>query len=299
MARLFCLLLAPLVACFPLRSSVDAGVSYRTISVAWPQDTRCLNDENPETAKEIVIGDTLIVAVAGGDNPIPDSVWEDFSPGWGNRKNSTRNLQFDDSCFARSPWADEDCEGEDCASIVEVKDYTWIELSQILAVDCLPGGGACNPQSLQPGELAMIVTRKCHRLTFVGEQIFLVGPQGEEAVLHASAGSAAPTTDVELPDGWSLERRTLDEPLTIHPFGGEGACCITSFATRASSPTTRSPTRRYLPLTTQQPAARRGAEPPPEDRPVTGCARACTDPQPDQSGRGWSHGPATRSGWYR
>ena len=224
MARLFCLLLAPLVACFPLRSSVDAGVSYRTVSVAWPQDTRCLNDENPETAKEIVIGDTLMVAVAGGDHPIPDSEWEDFSPGWGNRKNSTRSLQFDDSCFARSPHAAQGCVGEDCATVVAVKDYTWIELSQILAVDCRPDGGACNPQSLQPGELAMIVTRKCHRLTFVGQQIFLVGPQGEEAVLHASAGSAAPTTDVELPDGWSLERRTLDEPLTIHPFGGEGEC---------------------------------------------------------------------------
>ena len=147
-------------------------MSYKTVSVAWPEDTQCLNDKDPEIAKEIVIGDTLMVAVAGGDNRIPDSEWEDFRPGWGVRKNSTRNLQFADSCFARSPWADEDCEGEDCASIVEVKGYTWIELSQILAVDCLPSGDACNPEKLKSGELAFIVTRKCHRITFAGEQIF-------------------------------------------------------------------------------------------------------------------------------
>ena len=124
MSRLHCLLLAPMVACLPFKSSQDAGVSYETASVSWPEDTECINEEDPEIAKEIVIGDTLMVTVAGGDNPIPDSEWEDFRPGWGNRKNSTRNLQFDDSCFVRSPGADEDCEGEDCATIVEVKDYT-------------------------------------------------------------------------------------------------------------------------------------------------------------------------------
>ena len=124
MSRLPCLLLTPMVACLPFKSSLDAGVSYETVSVSWPEDTDCLNEVSPEIAKEIVIGDTLMVAVAGGDTPIPDSEWEDFRPGWGNRKNSTRNLQFDDSCFARSPWADEDCEAEDCASITEVKGYT-------------------------------------------------------------------------------------------------------------------------------------------------------------------------------
>ena len=224
MSRLPCLLLAPVVACLPFESSLDAGVSYETVSVSWPEDTACINEEDPKIAKEIVIGATLMVAVAGGDNPVPDSEWEDFRPGWGNRKNSTRNLQFDDSCFARSPEADEDCAGEDCATIVEVKDHTWIELSQILAVDCLPSGETCNPQKIASGELAVIVTRKCHRITLEGEQLFLYGPDGEEAVLHASAGTEAPTTDVELPDGWSIQRKTLDEPLTIHPFGGEGEC---------------------------------------------------------------------------
>ena len=224
MSRLPCLLLAPVVACLPLESSLDAGVSYEAVSVSWPEDTECINEEDPEIAKEIVIGESLVVAVAGGDNPIPDSDWDAFGPGWGNRKNSTRNLQFDDSCFARSPYADVDCDGEDCATIIEVKGYTWIELSQILAVDCLPSGEACNPETLTPGELAVIVTRKCHRLTFAGEQLFLYGPDGETAVLHASAGTEDPTTDVELPEGWSIARETLDEPLTIHPFGGEGEC---------------------------------------------------------------------------
>lgn len=224
MSRLPCLLLAPMVACLPFESSLDADLSYETVHVSWPEDTECINEEDPDIAKEIVIGDTLMVAVAGGDNPISDSEWADFRPGWGNRKNSTRNLQFDDSCFARSPWADEDCEGEDCATFVQVKDYTWIELAQIQAIDCLPSGETCNPERLKSGELAFIVTRKCHQITFSGEQFFLYGPYGEQAVLHASGGTEAPTTDVALPDGWSIEQETLDEPLTIHPFGGEGEC---------------------------------------------------------------------------
>lgn len=224
MSRLSFLLVVPMVGCLPFESSLDAGVSYETVSIAWPEDTECINDDTPEVAKEIVIGSTLMVAVAAGDNPVSDSAWAAFRPGLGNTKNSTRNLQFEDSCFARSPWADEDCQGEDCATIVEVKGHTWMELSQILAVDCLPSGKTCNPSKLTPGELAVIVTRKCHQLTFVGEHIFLHGPNGEEAVLHASPGTQEPTTDVALPEGWSIEKKTLDEPLTIHPFGGEGAC---------------------------------------------------------------------------
>ena len=224
MSRLSCLLLISMVACVPFESSVNAGVSYETVSDSWPEDMECINEEDPEIAKEIVVGSTLMVALAGGDNPIPDGEWEDFSPGWGNSKNSTRNLQFGESCFARSPRADEDCEGDDCATIVEVKDYTWIELAQILAVDCLPSGETCNPERLKSGELAFVVTRKCHRITFDGEQLFLYGPAGEEAVLHASAGTEEPSSDVELPDGWSIERKTLDQPLTIHPFGEGGEC---------------------------------------------------------------------------
>lgn len=211
-------------ACLPFESSADAGVSYSTQTVQWDAEVECMEGGGSGEAMEILNTDTFIVALAAGDNPLPRSEWDAFDPGRGWNKNSTRVLQFTDSCFARSPYAASDCEGDSCLDIVDVQGYTWVELSQILSIDCLPSGDACNPQKLGKGELAFIVTRKCHRITFDGEVIILSGPGGERAVMHAAADGSPPTTDVNLPEGWSLKRETLTEPLVIHPFGGDGEC---------------------------------------------------------------------------
>ena len=168
--------------------------------------------------------DTLMVSVAAGENPIPRSEWDAFDPGWGWNKNSTRVLQFTDSCFVRSPNASNSCEGDACFDVVDVGGHTWVELSQILAVDCFPSETACNPMNVASGELAFIVTRKCHQITFDGEVIVLTGPDGERAIQHAAADGSPPTTDVSLPDGWSLSQETLAEPLVVYPFGGPGEC---------------------------------------------------------------------------
>ena len=106
-----------------------------------------------------------------------------FSPGFFNQKNSLRNLQFDSSCLTRSPNRSADCSGEECASFVEIQSYTWLELSQIAAVDCIPAGSNCSPMSVQEKELVVVVIKKCHQLTFVGTQYFLSGPSGERAGL--------------------------------------------------------------------------------------------------------------------
>ena len=211
------------VACVGFDTSEQAGISYATTTIDWPGDTPCINDETPEVAKEIVIGATRTVVVSGGDNQISDEEWADYSPSFGNTKNSDRNLEFDESCFWRSPSAPRDCTGDECRVIVEQDGYSWIELSQILAADCVPAEAGCQPFSVGNGELAVIVTRKCHEIPFTGDIVELVGPNGERAVLHATA-DGTPDLSVELPAGWAFEERTLDEELLLHPFGNDDEC---------------------------------------------------------------------------
>ena len=210
-------------ACFSFPSSEEAGVSYATTPIAWPENSPCINEETPKFAKEIVIGSTGTVAVSGGDNEISDEAWESYSPSLGNLKNSNRNLEFAESCFWRSPSSPRDCEGGECEVIVEADGYTWVELSQIMSADCVPAEAGCQPLSVGPGELAFIVTKKCHEVVFRDDIIELVGPDGERALLHATA-DGTPDLSVELPAGWSFEQHTLAGPLVLHPFGTGDEC---------------------------------------------------------------------------
>ena len=213
-----------LIACVSIPTIESAGVSYPTTPIAWPESPECLNDETPGLAKEVLVGATRTVVVAGGDDPISDEDWEDFTPGLGNVKNADRNLLFEESCFWRSPAAPASCVGDDCRSQIEIKGYTWVELSEIVAMDCIPEGTAqCGTAGAPEGALTVTVTRKCHEIVFEGDVWFLVGPSGERAVMHATE-AAEPSGDVSLPDGWALEQETLTEPLVLHPFGGEGDC---------------------------------------------------------------------------
>jgi hypothetical protein len=213
-----------LIGCASIPSIEAAGVSYPTTPIAWPEAPECLNEETPGMAKEVLMGATRTIVVAGGDNPISDVDWADFSPGFGNAKNQDRNLLFEESCFSRSPAAPASCEGDACRSEVEIKGYTWIELSQVLAIDCIPEGTAdCGTQGVPEGALTVTVTRKCHEIVFEGDAWILSGPSGERAIMHATE-AAEPTGDVSLPDGWTLEQTTLAEPFVLHPFGAEGDC---------------------------------------------------------------------------
>jgi len=207
-----------------LPTAERAGVNYAAVPSPWPADRACINQERGAiVAKEVLMGRTKTVVVAGGANPIADDAWKTFAPGLFNRKNSDRHTLFTRSCFARSPDAPADCLGDACRRVVEHGGHSWVELSKIEAADCVPAAGACDPANVRAGQLAIVVTRKCHELVFEGRVILLRGPRGEEAVMHATA-DGVPTTDVPLPPGWELRQETLAAPLVLHPFGGGDAC---------------------------------------------------------------------------
>jgi hypothetical protein len=225
-ARTVLLAVSPLLAaCASIPTTQEAGVSYATVGSPWPEDGGCVNARREVTgiAKEVLLGSRRTVVVAGGPRPIGDDEWPGFSPGLGNRKNSDRHLLFSRSCFHRSPGRPASCEGEACAEFVELGGYTWLALSKVEAGDCLPDPGRCRGTEPQPGGLFVAVTSKCHELVFEGEAIFLRGPRGERAVMHATA-DGTPRLDAPLPAGWSLAREPLPEPLVVHPFGGGDAC---------------------------------------------------------------------------
>ena len=213
-----------LTACLSIPTAKQAGISYEATVAAWPATPTCLNDPTPVgTAKEVLMGSTRTVVIAGGDHPITDAEWATYRPSFGNLKNSDRHLLFNRSCFSRSPDAPPDCQGAACRDVRRLDGHTWVALSRIDAADCVPSPAACNGTAVNPGGLLVVVTEKCHQLRFDGEVIFLDGPRGERAVMHATS-DGAPTLDVVLPPGWSLRRETLAEPLVLEPFGGDGQC---------------------------------------------------------------------------
>ena len=166
---------------------------------------------------------TRTVVGAGGPRPISEEGWESFSGGMLNRKSSDRHAMFTRSCFVRSPDVPADCTGEKCARIVEIGANTWVELSRVEAADCIPAGGRCDPAKVRGGQLAVVVTRKCHEMVFEGRVFMLRGPQQEEAVMHATS-DGRPTADVSLPEGWRISEEPLTQPLVLRPFGGGDAC---------------------------------------------------------------------------
>jgi hypothetical protein len=221
---LLSLMLCMAAACTSLPDAKLAGIRYKTAPSPWPSDGACINPRRGAVvAKEVLVGRTRTVVIAGGPNPISDEAWASYAPDGFNQKNSDRHTLFTRSCFVRSPAAPPDCAGEACRRVVESDGYTWIELSKIEAVDCTPAAGGCDPAHVRPGQLAIVVTQKCHEMVFEGRAFLLQGPHGEEAVMHATA-DGKPTTEVALPPGWSLRETVLAEPLVIHPFGGATAC---------------------------------------------------------------------------
>lgn len=213
-----------LSGCIKLNSAEEAGVSYPTVESPWQDNQKCLNQPtHPGFAKEVLHVKSMTVVIAGGEKAIPDSKWAKYKPSFPNQKNTDRHLLFSTSCFARSPQAPADCQGDACRKTITMDHYSWTALSKIDAVDCIPRNSSCNPGKVQPGEIAVVVSEKCHEMTFNGDQIFLYGPNGEKAIMHATE-NGKPTTQVQLPEGWFLSKETLTTPLVLHPFGGPGFC---------------------------------------------------------------------------
>jgi hypothetical protein len=212
------------VGCVSIPTSKEANLSYSTEVSAWPASPTCLNPPVMSgIAKEVLNGSRREVVIAGGSNPISDERWPSYTPSLGNQKNSDRHTLFKTSCFSRSPGKPADCTGEACRDVIEMDGYTWVGLSKIDAADCVSSSSACDGTSAKPGGLVLVVTEKCHELVFEGEVIFLTGPDGQKAIMHATS-DGVPTTDVLLPDRWTLRKETLAAPLVVHPFGGGDRC---------------------------------------------------------------------------
>ena len=223
-ALLLALSLAITLGCSGPPNAKAAGIHYKTTPSPWPEDGICINQQRDAViAKELLMGGTQTVVIAGGSNPISDQAWAMYLPGGFNQKNSDRHTLFTYSCLVRSPAVPLGCADETCRRVVEIDGYTWVELSKIEAVDCIPAAGGCDPSHVRQGQLAIAVTRKCHEMVFEGKAFLMHGPRGEEAIMHATS-NGIPTAAVALPPGWTLRETFLEKPLVIHPFGGTGAC---------------------------------------------------------------------------
>lgn len=201
-------------------------ITYDTVQTAMPEDATCAGgrDDSPGIAKEILNAETDIIYVAGGDNPMPDDVWNETSFRIPLLKNSTRNLLFQGSCFFRSPGTEATCSGDDCFVIDEIAGYSWLALTEVVGQDCLPTMDGCSADAVNPGYVSITTIDKCQRLVFEGPVIYeLSDGQGNLYVMHATA-TGTPDLNPTLPEGWTLTERTLDEPLVLLPFGGGDAC---------------------------------------------------------------------------
>lgn len=202
-------------------------ISYATVQTNMPEGAVCAggSDESTGIAKEILNLETDIIYVAGGENPMPDDVWADYGFRLPILKNSTRNLLFQGSCFFRSPGAAADCEGDDCFIIEEIAGYTWLALTEVAGQECFPDASGCSGDTVNPGYISINTIAKCHQIIYEGPVIYeLADAQGNRFVMHATGTGIPDVTGPELPPGWTLTERTIDEPLELLPFGGGDEC---------------------------------------------------------------------------
>ncbi|NJL95009.1 MAG: hypothetical protein HC915_15445 [Anaerolineae bacterium] len=207
---------------------VELEISYATTQTEMPAGATCAggSEESPGIAKEILNLETDDIFVAGGSNPMPDAMWEDYRFRLPYLKNSTRNLLFTESCFFRSPDAVVDCQGDNCFTITEiVEDHTWLKLTTIAGQGCYPNADGCNLDDVEPGYISITTIAKCHRLVFEGPTLYeLADGRGNRYVMHATATGTPDITGPQLPEGWTLTAREISEPLVLLPFGGGDHC---------------------------------------------------------------------------
>jgi len=202
--------------------------SYATIQSTMPDDPTCAggSEEGPKIAKEIINLETDVIYVGGGANAMPDDVWANYSFRLPIFKNSTRNLLFGESCFYRSPGAPANCEGdEECFIEEELVGYSWVRLTILEGQSCFPDPSGCSGDQVAAGYVSISTIAKCQRLVFAGPVIYeITDDKGNKYVMHATGDGIPKTTEPQLPAGWSLAERTIDEPLVLLPFGGGDEC---------------------------------------------------------------------------
>jgi hypothetical protein len=215
-----------------------------------------------EEAKEIIDAGTVLThpdqalsTYKSADDPddpgreISDEVWADYTPPTPYLKNTTRNLQFNESKFLGSPGAP-----PGVTTYVQTSDgYTWAAMSSAISAmwpyhrsdySGLPAVNAYYAGNLvtTPGEGIVKVTAnfKAQDMKFYANEggvpsgtagvvkldRYLVTDQwGNVYVMHASGQTdqsqvAAAFADAVLPPSWSKQTIQLEEDLILHPAQG-------------------------------------------------------------------------------
>ena len=201
-----------------LKSSEEVGLRFSTEKSKLP-DT--LNWKKIGFAKELLNQKEMIVVISGGTNPIPSEKWDDFKPSFPYRKNIDRYLLFQQTAFYRSPNTDINCNDADCIKLRKYKNYTWVEMAKPIYVDFV--GGETDILKPEKGHLVIKTIQKCQTVMFIDSIFQLTDNKGNYYVMHATE-SGKPNTTAVLPDGWTLKKVILKEPLIISPFGGGNEC---------------------------------------------------------------------------
>jgi hypothetical protein len=84
-------------------------------------------------------------------------------------------------------------------------------------------GGKTNMFKPEKGHLIIKTIQKCQTVKFADSIYQLSDNKGNYFVMHATE-NGKPDTTASLPNGWTLKKMILKEPLIISPFGGENEC---------------------------------------------------------------------------
>ncbi len=202
---------------FPLLEESDVRYST-TEQMEIPDDA---NWTGVGLAKELININEQLVFVDLGPNPISTEEWDDFKVIVPWLKNLDRITLFDSSYIARSPLRPRDCNS--CEILIEYKGYTWAQLAEIKALSYIPD--ETDNDKPEAGHLVIKTIKKCQAIRFnEGQTVYeLTDNNGNYYIMHAIE-EGSQTTDVDLPEGYSISTRVLDEPLFISPFGGGDDC---------------------------------------------------------------------------
>jgi hypothetical protein len=201
-----------------LKTAKEVGLHFSTEKSKLPDS---LTWKKIGFAKELINQKEMVVVISGGKNPIPLEKWDEFKPSLPYRKNLDRHLLFQKTAFYRSPNTDVNCEDDACIKQRDYKNYTWMELAMPICVDYI--GGKTDMLKPAKGHLVIKTIQKCQTVMFTDSIFQLTDNKGNLYVMHATETGKADTT-AALPNGWSLKKVMLKEPLIISPFGGGNEC---------------------------------------------------------------------------
>jgi hypothetical protein len=201
--------------------------TYKTTVISGkPVGASCVNKGGslPAIAIEVIDLGADRVYLSGGSNPITKAEWESTKVVFPFMKNSERHLLFNDTCLYRSAGKPADCQGDACLEYQEHFGHTWFVMNDISGQGCYPDASGCNLDVVKPGYVSITTIDKCQELTFSGPTIYeLVDERGNRYVMHATADGTPKVEGVALPQGWTLSKVAISEPLTLQPRGA-GHC---------------------------------------------------------------------------